>query len=197
MHKFFLIDYLIEPPKFYPKGIQRPNLGCRTLVKRNVSKIIGAIARELLSWQEDVRVRCSQLLCAIALHAEEGITHNLQDLLLAMYSAARDDDQRVVCNIVQASEIIGKYILQTTQLCCPKFNKTTSILVFAGCFVKFETWSDLLLPLLNDGPHFGHLTVLNGLVTGSPKEYIGTHIEEISKTLAEDSVCCSRKVSSC
>lgn len=83
-------------------------MGCRELVKRNVSKLSWALAKELTSWQEDVRLRCSQLLCSIVLHAEEGITQNLQDLLLAMYSAARDEDPRVVENIKRSSQIIGR-----------------------------------------------------------------------------------------
>ncbi|KAG5899350.1 hypothetical protein JTB14_036839 [Gonioctena quinquepunctata] len=162
------LDYLTQLPKYYPANIIRPNLGCRALVKRNVSKLASALSRELLSWQEDIRVRCSQLLCAIALHAEDGITQNLQDLLPAMYSAARDDDPRVVANIVQASELIG-------------------------CFVKYKVWSDLILPVIEDGPHYGHLTVLCGLVKGAPEEYIGEYVEDISRMLAEDSICCSRK----
>nr|CAI5857256.1 unnamed protein product [Callosobruchus analis] len=162
------LDFLFEPPKYYPEDIVRPNPGCRALVKRNISKITPAISRELTCWQEDIRVRCSQLLCAIALHAEEGITQNLQDLLLAMYTAARDDDTRVVSNITRASELMG-------------------------WFVKYETWSELILPIIEDGPHYGHLTVLFGLVKGSPLEYIQPNVEKICKYLAEDSICNSRK----
>lgn len=79
--------------------MERPNLGCRILVQRNISKLAPALALELNSWQADVRVRCGQLLCAIALHAEEYFTHHLQDLLPAMYMAARDEDNRVVVNV--------------------------------------------------------------------------------------------------
>ncbi|VEN39068.1 unnamed protein product, partial [Callosobruchus maculatus] len=162
------LDFLFEPPKYYPADIVRPNPGCRALVKRNISKITPAISRELTCWQEDIRVRCSQLLCAIALHAEEGITQNLQDLLLAMYTAARDDDIRVVSNITRASELMG-------------------------WFVKYETWSELILPIIEDGPHYGHLTVLYGLVKGSPLEYIQHYVGKICKYLAEDPICNSRK----
>jgi dynein assembly factor 5 len=86
--------------------VARPNLGCRVLVQRNVGKIAKALAFELTSWQEDIRVRCSQLLCSIALHSEDGLTQNLQELLPAMYSAARDDDKRVVINVKQDSSIL-------------------------------------------------------------------------------------------
>lgn len=59
------VDYLIQPPKYYPENVIRPNIGCRGLVKRNIIKIAPGIANELMSWQEDVRLRCAQLLCAI------------------------------------------------------------------------------------------------------------------------------------
>lgn len=80
-------------------SVKRPNLGCRVLVQRNVGKLAPALASELSSWQADVRVRCGQLLCAIALHAEGCLTQHLQNLLPAMYMAARDEDQRVVVNV--------------------------------------------------------------------------------------------------
>lgn len=80
-------------------AVERPNLGCRELVQRNVIKLAPALSNELSSWQADVRVRCSQLLCAIAQHAEDGVIQQLQGLLPAMYTAARDEDQRVVVNV--------------------------------------------------------------------------------------------------
>lgn len=79
--------------------VERPNIGCRVLVQRNVGKLSKALSFELTYWQEDIRVRCSQLLCSLALHAEDGLTQNLQELLPAMYSAVRDEDQRVVVNV--------------------------------------------------------------------------------------------------
>ncbi|CAG9767080.1 unnamed protein product [Ceutorhynchus assimilis] len=162
------LDYLLELPKNYPSHMQRPNLGCRVLVQRNISKLAGALSNELTNWQEDVRVRCSQLLCSVALHAEEDLTFNLQNLLPAMYSAARDDDKRVVANIIQASEIIG-------------------------LFVSFTTWSKLVIPVIEDGLHYGHLTVLAGLIEGAPKEHISEAIEQLSNLLAVDYICNSRK----
>lgn len=162
------LDYLTDMPKYYPDHLKRPNLGCRVLVQRNISKLAGAISNELMNWQEDVRVRCSQLLCSIALHAEEDLTFNLQSLLPAMYSAARDDDQRVVANIIQSSEIIG-------------------------LFVSFETWSKIIIPVIEDGPHYGHLTVLAGMIKGSPKEMICNAVGQISEVLSQDYICYSRK----
>ncbi|GJQ73535.1 hypothetical protein Trydic_g13886 [Trypoxylus dichotomus] len=162
------LDYLTEIPKHYPKHLTRPNLGCRVLVQRNVSKLAKAISKELLSWQSDIRVRCSQLLCSIVLHAEADITQNLQDLLPAMYTAARDEDRRVADNIVIASEMLGLFVI-------PK------------------TWTKIILPAIEDGPHYGHLSVLAALIRGCPQEIIQHHLEEIANLLADNSICQSRK----
>lgn len=162
------MDFLIEPPKYYLDHLKRPNLGCRVLVQRHVGKIAPAIANELQSWQADVRFRCSQLLCSVALHSESLITMHLQSILPAMFSTARDDDLRVVDNIIRASEIIG-------------------------LFVPFESWSKLVFPQIENCSHYGHITVLRSLIMGSPKDLIWSHLEEVTEILETDAICVSRK----
>ncbi|KAF5288304.1 hypothetical protein FQR65_LT12036 [Abscondita terminalis] len=163
------MDYLTVLPKYYPEHLKRPNLGCRTMVQRSVIKIAPALARELGSWQVDVRVRCSQLFCAITQHAEDYLTQHLQDLLPSLYLAARDDDPRVVENVIQGCEYIG-------------------------LFVPVETWVRLTLPVIEVEPHFGHFTILSALIQGAPTKYVRPSLEAISKVLADDGVCRSRKI---
>lgn len=74
-------------------------MGCRVLVQRNIGKLAKALSFELQGWQENIRFCCSQLLCSLALHAEDGITQDMQDLLPAMYSAARNQDKHLVANV--------------------------------------------------------------------------------------------------
>ncbi|KAL3274530.1 hypothetical protein HHI36_015912 [Cryptolaemus montrouzieri] len=162
------MDFLIEPPKYYLENVTRPNLGCRELVQRHVGKIAPAIANELQSWQGDVRFRCSQLLCSVALHSESLLTMHLQSILPAMFSAARDDDLRVVENIIRASEILG-------------------------LFIPFDSWSKLVFPQIENSPHYGHITVLRSFVRGSPKDLIWKNLVEITQILEQDSICFSRK----
>lgn len=85
-----------------------------------------------------------------------------------MYSAARDEDKRVVENITKASELLG-------------------------LFVPYETWCQLILPTIEDGPHYGHLMVLAGLIRGSPKENIENNLLEPTKLLADPTISFSRK----
>nr|XP_022916428.1 dynein assembly factor 5, axonemal [Onthophagus taurus] len=162
------MDFLIEPPKYYLQNVERPNLGCRTIVKRNISKMAKAMSNELASWQLDVRIRVGQLLVSVVLHAEEGITHNMQDLLPAMYMAVRNDDVKVTENVIKASEIIG-------------------------IFVPVNTWKKIILPAIEDGVHNGHLAILAGLIRGSPIQNIEGYIDEISQLLADKTICQSRK----
>ncbi|ENN76488.1 hypothetical protein YQE_06941, partial [Dendroctonus ponderosae] len=179
-----ILDFLTDTPCGYPTHLQRPSLGCRVLVQRNIDKIAGAVSNELLSWQEDVRVRCSQLLCSLVLHGEN--KYNPQSLLPAMYSAATDDDKRVVENIVEASKIIGYVFVQSL------FNPNAAYVLFS-VFVTYETWSKLIIPVIENECHFGPLKVLAGLITGAPKSEISKGLETLSQVLSEDQICCSRK----
>ncbi|XP_018335120.1 uncharacterized protein LOC108744019 [Agrilus planipennis] len=86
-----------------------------------------------------------------------------------MYITARDEDDKVVVNLVQASELMG-------------------------LFVPVEAWLKLILPAIEDGPHYGHLIVLTGFIEGAPQQHIRPHLKEISTLLADKTFCQSRKV---
>lgn len=63
-----------------------------------------------------------------------------------------------------------------------------------GLFVPRKTWYQLVLPMIEAGPHHGHLTVLYGFIRGTSQEYITEHLEDIGKILSDESVCYTRKV---
>uniref|UniRef100_A0A3Q3IMI8 TOG domain-containing protein n=1 Tax=Monopterus albus TaxID=43700 RepID=A0A3Q3IMI8_MONAL len=77
------MDFLLAPPPFYPAGVERPGLGCRELVVRNLSRLVPAITHDVTDWLVSTRVRTSQLLSVLLLHAEDHSTQHLQPLLLA------------------------------------------------------------------------------------------------------------------
>ena len=41
-------------------GIERPSLGCRVLVQRNLSKILPAALRDMADWTTDTRVKVTE-----------------------------------------------------------------------------------------------------------------------------------------
>lgn len=42
---------------FVSKGMDRPSLGCRILVQRNLSKILPAALRDMADWTTDTRIK--------------------------------------------------------------------------------------------------------------------------------------------
>ncbi|GLV34449.1 HEAT repeat containing 2 [Carabus blaptoides fortunei] len=164
------LDFPVNAVAHYPKEVARPNLGCRVLVQRHVSKMVGAICNELSSWQDDIRVRCAQLLCSIVLHCEQFFTQSLQDVLPTMYTACADRDSRVYDNVMRAARLIGT-------------------------FVPVSTWSPLVLPSLQDSPTYGHLRVLRCITTGCSPEDLATITVDIGDILVSEIVRSgSRKV---
>lgn len=79
--------------------MRRPNLGCRTLVQRELSKYLSGIVNELNDWLDDVRVKSAQLLCITVQHAERHITQHLEKILPAMRKSCSDNDKRVRDNV--------------------------------------------------------------------------------------------------
>lgn len=100
------------PPSHYPKGVTRPGLGCRELVSRNLSKVLPGLCHDLTDWVESTRVKASQLLYVLLLHAEDHITQHMELLLRALYQACLDRESEVVRNVSIC------YMLHEDTLCC-------------------------------------------------------------------------------
>ncbi|XP_039681604.1 dynein assembly factor 5, axonemal-like isoform X2 [Perca fluviatilis] len=94
------MDFLLTPPPFYPPGVERPGLGCRELVVRNLGRLVPAITHDLTDWLVPTRVRTSQLLSVLLLHAEDHSTQHLQPLLATLRQACTDTERDVVSNLL-------------------------------------------------------------------------------------------------
>lgn len=79
--------------------MERPGLGCRELVVRNLGRLVPAIAHDVTDWLVPTRVRTSQLLSVLLLHAEDHSTQHLQPLLATLYRACTDTERDVVSNV--------------------------------------------------------------------------------------------------
>lgn len=83
---------------YYPP-VDRPGLGCRELVVRNLGKLVPAISNDLTDWLVATRVRTSQLLSVLLLHSEEHSTQHVQPLLATLYRACTDTEKDVIRNV--------------------------------------------------------------------------------------------------
>ncbi|XP_061556656.1 LOW QUALITY PROTEIN: dynein axonemal assembly factor 5-like [Phycodurus eques] len=162
------MDFLLTPPPFYPPGVERPGLGCRELVVRNLYRLVPAISHDLSDWLVPTRVRTSQLLSVLLLHAEDHSTQHLQPLLALLYRACTDSERDVVHNCLAAAKQLGT-------------------------FVPPEVFLKLLLDHVNAPSSASYpwsaLMVLCAVLGGCPKALLVPHLRQVADTLARPEVC--------
>lgn len=66
---------------------------------RNLGRLVPAITHDVTDWLVPTRVRTSQLLSVLLLHAEDHSTQHLQPLLATLYRACTDAERDVVGNV--------------------------------------------------------------------------------------------------
>ena len=92
-------------------SVERPNLGCRTLVYRNFSKIINGLLRDLGDWVVATRIKCAQLLYILIINDEENVTQHMEKLLTGLYKACADQEKQVVEYVSLAKYIFSNRVL--------------------------------------------------------------------------------------
>uniref|UniRef100_A0A8D8SUP7 Dynein assembly factor 5, axonemal n=1 Tax=Cacopsylla melanoneura TaxID=428564 RepID=A0A8D8SUP7_9HEMI len=162
------MDFLSQELKHYPEGVPRPNLGCRVLVQREMSKFLPALKNELHHWLPQVRIKSAQLLCSLSQHEEHNIVQHIPSLLSIMYQACNDEESSVRDNVERAAEMIGYFV--PPNVYCP-----------------------LILPVLNESCTVGHITVLAAILKGGSLEDLTPEVESIARFLAQPHICQSRE----
>lgn len=66
---------------------------------RNLGRLVPAITHDVTDWLVPTRIRTSQLLSVLLLHAEDHSTQHLQPLLATLYRACTDTEKDVVSNV--------------------------------------------------------------------------------------------------
>ncbi|KAM9744970.1 dynein axonemal assembly factor 5 [Menidia menidia] len=162
------MDFDLTPPPHYPPGVERPGLGCRELVVRNLGRLVPAIAHDVTDWLVPTRVRTSQLLSVLLLHAEDHSTQHLQPLLATLYRACTDTEREVVISCLAAAKLIGTFVPP------PVFLKLMLEHVTAPCSSS-HPWTALM--------------VLASVLGGSSRPLLKPHLQQIAQTLALPCVC--------
>ncbi|CAH1795277.1 unnamed protein product [Owenia fusiformis] len=159
-----MADFAKPAPQHYPSDTERPNLGCRQLMYRNISKIIPALIRDMGDWVVDTRIKASQLLYHLLLSEEEYIVQHLEKLLTGMYKACHDEEKEILKNMAKCAELLGY-------------------------FVPCEVWCKLILSAIRSGVSFGKLVVLHHIILGSQKDPLKAYLNQITDTLLLPDVC--------
>ncbi|XP_050962477.1 dynein axonemal assembly factor 5 [Labeo rohita] len=164
------MDFQLPAPPLYTSGGERPGLGCRELVVRNLSKLLPAVGRDIGDWLVQTRVKTAQLLRVLLLHAEDHSTQHLQTLLNVLYHACADPENDVRAQCLESAKLLG-------------------------AFVSSEVYLKLLLPHVKDSTScssaspWAPLMILGAVLRGSSREALRPHLIKIGDTLAHPEVC--------
>ncbi|XP_041363360.1 dynein assembly factor 5, axonemal-like [Gigantopelta aegis] len=158
------MDFAAADPSHYPQNVERPNLGCRTLVMRHLSKILPGLLRDIGDWVVETRVKSAALLYTLLLNAEDYVTQHMEKLTSSMYKACMDEDKRVVTDVRRAAELIGY-------------------------FVQPEVWCKLVLTNVRQTQCSGSLMVLASVVRGSERHALKDYISQICNVIASPEIC--------
>ncbi|XP_034396317.1 dynein assembly factor 5, axonemal-like [Cyclopterus lumpus] len=162
------MDFLLSPPPFYPTGVERPGLGCRELVVRNLGRLVPAITHDLTDWLVPTRVRTSQLLSVLLLHAEDHSTQHLQPLLATLYSVCTDTERDVVSNCLAAAKLLGTFVPPVVFLKLLLDHVTSP-------YSPSHPWAPLM--------------VLTAVLGGCSPTVLQPHLKKIADTLSQPDVC--------
>jgi dynein assembly factor 5, axonemal len=91
------------------EGKQRPNLGCRELVRSNAGKILPAILNDISDWVEETRIKSIQLLYVLIWQTEANITQHLEITLQILVKASNENLELIQEYIFKCAKLIGYF----------------------------------------------------------------------------------------
>ncbi|TSK87498.1 Dynein assembly factor 5, axonemal [Bagarius yarrelli] len=162
------MDFLLLPPLQYPPGVERPGLGCRELVVRNLSRLMPAMSHEAKDWLVQTRVKTLQLLRVLLLHAEEHCTQHLPQLLTILYHACTDPEQDVRTNGLDSARLLGVFVSPDV------FLKLLLAHVKNSSSCSCSPWAPLM--------------VLVAMLKGSNKKMLGAQLPQVGQILSHPDV---------
>jgi dynein assembly factor 5 len=89
---------------------QRPCVGSRVAVRRILHDFLPPLLSETANWTAQTRRMSACVLHSAFVYAEDGLTAHLEDVLKALASSCRDDEEAVCENIFQCAKLLGYYI---------------------------------------------------------------------------------------
>lgn len=171
------INFEELPSYRLPTDMERPSLGCRVLVQRNLSKILPAALRDMADWTTDTRIKASSLVYFLLLYAEDNTTQHMEILLQGLYKASQDENEQVVKQVVSSAEL-------------------------AGCFVDPALFCKLALPHLKSMAGSSAtgcsscLMIIAALLRGCNPRLLKPHLKAVCDTIVLPDICCTEHLPS-
>ena len=157
------MDFIKPDPEHYPLGIERPNLGCRTLMYHHFSKILTGINNDISDWQAASRIKAAQLLYTLLINLEENVTMHLEKVIHALVKGSSDEEPRVVEHVEKSSTLIGY-------------------------FVPPEIWVKMILKQVKLYQNPGLLRILSGVISGSERGPLTSFLPDICSVVGDGQI---------
>ena len=137
-------------------------MGCRELVKLNLSRILPAILNDIGDWVESTRVKSMELLYVFLWQAEDNITQNLETVLQTLYKAVatNDNNLEIKAKVFECSKLLGYF--------------TNVQITFSFLFKALKKQAYSLVSIV---------TVLNGLIQGYDENTVFNYLDAICENL--------------
>lgn len=155
------------PPENYPAEINRPTLGCRQLVQRNL-KMVNIILNEMEEWKENVRLHSTRLLGQVVIHAEKLFATQFIDAYPVLAKTCVDSEK-----LVAAEAML--------------------IAIYLGTFMDYSSWSDIVRRQMTKHPNLGNLKCYTALFAAASNDDKLNDLKEISETLSDTTICHNNK----
>ncbi|KFM80495.1 HEAT repeat-containing protein 2, partial [Stegodyphus mimosarum] len=163
-----LIDFPRPEPENYPDPGNRPLVGCRILVQRNLPKILPALLNDLADWVPETRIKSSKVLYSLILHSEDKATMHLSSIIEGIISIAKDEVKEAAEQALRSAELLG-FFIDANLLC------------------------DSIMVLIHKTPSSVHLSVFAAVLRGHKGKLSKDCFAGICKFLSNPLVCRVRK----
>lgn len=148
----------------------RPTIGCRAIIQRSL-RMVNIVVRELIDWQENVRLHSLKLLWQFILHAEKAITSKFIDIFPALSKCCQDDEKFVVKEAQRVAFLMGQLL-------------------------NFDDWLSNALKILEKYPtNIGTICCFSHLYAGASNESKSMSVNTITKLISTTDICCNTKSS--
>lgn len=153
-----MVDHI---PDGYPTSIQRPSLGCRSIVKRSL-RIISTVAHEIREWREEIRIHSLKLLYQIVLHSEKALSVKIIDIFPSLCESCTYND-------------------------C--YEESVSVTNLLGCLLEYSSWNKYVFEQLKLSAKLGQLICFTEMFRYAPDAEKSIDINCISIILMESTIC--------
>lgn len=155
------IEMVDHQPDNYPPNVNRPSLGCRSIVKRSL-RIVPSVALEIREWREEIRIHSLKLLYQIVLHSEAAIGVKIIDIFPSLCQSSTYSD-------------------------C--YAESVSVANLLGLLLEYSAWNSYVFEQLKLSAKLGQLICFTEMFRYADNGKKSNDLNRISLILLDPTIC--------